>query len=97
MIEDVLKYKRLDGAVAALQTVAAANFDGNAQRLGVRDRLGEIRVPIQVIWSEADQILPVAHADGLPPSIKVTRLTGSGHIPHIEKPADINTLIAALG
>jgi pyruvate dehydrogenase E2 component (dihydrolipoamide acetyltransferase) len=95
MIEDVLKYKRLDGAVAALQIVAAANFDGNTQRLELRDRLAEIRAPIQVIWSETDRILPVAHADGLPSSIKVTRLTGAGHIPHIEKSGEINALIAS--
>ena len=96
MIEDVLKYKRLDGAIAALQTVAAANFEGNAQRTQLRDRLGEITAPIQVIWSEADQILPVAHADRLPASIKVTRLTGAGHIPHIEKSGEVTALIAAV-
>jgi pyruvate dehydrogenase E2 component (dihydrolipoamide acetyltransferase) len=96
MVEDVLKYKRLDGAVAALQTVATANFDGSTQRNQLRSRLGEIGVPIQVIWSEADQILPIAHADGLPSSIKVSRLTGAGHIPHIEKSDEVNALIAAV-
>ena len=33
MVEDVLKFKRLDGAVAALRTVADANFAGSTQRI----------------------------------------------------------------
>jgi pyruvate dehydrogenase E2 component (dihydrolipoamide acetyltransferase) len=96
MVEEVLKFKRLDGAVPAIQTIASAIFDGDTQRDSVRERLGEIKVPIQVAWGEGDRILPIAHSEGLPGSIKVTRLTGAGHIPHLEKSADINALIKAL-
>jgi pyruvate dehydrogenase E2 component (dihydrolipoamide acetyltransferase) len=92
----VLKNTRLDGAVGAIQTVANAIFDGDTQRDSVRDRLAEIKVPIQVVWAEQDHILPIAHSEGLPPSVKVTRLSGAGHIPHIEKSADVNALIKAL-
>jgi pyruvate dehydrogenase E2 component (dihydrolipoamide acetyltransferase) len=95
MVEEVLKFKRLDGAVAAIETIANAIFDGDTQRDSLRARLGEIKVPIRVAWSEQDQILPIAHSEGLPASIEVTRLTGAGHIPHIEKSADINALIKA--
>lgn len=97
MVEEVLKFKRLDGAVAALKTIAAANFDGNTQKLTLRDRLGDIKVPVQVIWGEDDQIIPAKHAEGLPSAVKVTRITGAGHIAQMEKAAEVNALIAALG
>ena len=40
MVEDVLKFKRLDGATAALRKIADANFVGGEQRGSLRDRLG---------------------------------------------------------
>jgi pyruvate dehydrogenase E2 component (dihydrolipoamide acetyltransferase) len=96
MVEDVLKFKRLDGALAALQAIAAANFAGDEQRASLRARLGEITSPIQIIWGEDDRILPASHADGLPAAIQVTSIAGAGHIVHMEKAADVNRLIAAL-
>ena len=97
MVEDVLKFKRLDGAPEALKAVAAANFDGNAQRGSFRDRLADIGVPVQIVWGEDDRILSASHADGLPASIKVTRLPGVGHIAHMEKSSEINNVIKSAG
>ena len=65
MVEDVLKFKRLDGATAALQKIADANFVGGQQRGSLRDRLAGLTMPVQVIWGEADRVLPAKHADGL--------------------------------
>jgi pyruvate dehydrogenase E2 component (dihydrolipoamide acetyltransferase) len=95
MVEEVLKFKRLDGAVAALRTVADANFAGGSQRFSLRSRLGEISVPIRIVWGEADRILPAGHADGLPASIVVVRVPGAGHIVHMEKAAEVNDAIRA--
>lgn len=50
MVEDVLKFKRLDGAMAALQSIADANFAGGSQRVSLRDRLGDIEAPVRVVW-----------------------------------------------
>ena len=93
MVEEVLKFKRLDGAVAALPPVADANFAGGVQQLSLRDRLGELRVPTRVVWGEADRILPASHAEGLPASIAVAAIPGAGHIVHMEKAAEVNSLI----
>jgi pyruvate dehydrogenase E2 component (dihydrolipoamide acetyltransferase) len=93
MVEDVLKFKRLDGALEGLRGIADANFSGNSQRVSLRDRIGEVRVPVRVIWGEADQILPVVHGDGLPSNVGVSRIAGAGHIAHMEKAADVNALI----
>jgi pyruvate dehydrogenase E2 component (dihydrolipoamide acetyltransferase) len=96
MVEDVLKFKRLDGAPAALSAIAAANFDGGSQKLKLRDRLAEIAVPVQVVWGEADRILPARHAEGLPGSVAVTRIPGAGHIAHMEKASEINSVIKSV-
>ncbi|MHA1189742.1 MAG: alpha/beta fold hydrolase, partial [Alphaproteobacteria bacterium] len=85
MVEDVLKSKRLDGALAALQTIAGANFSGDAQTVAIRDRLSEIDVPVQVIWGAGDRILPASHAEGLADAIRVDVIRDAGHIVHMEK------------
>ena len=96
MTEDVLKFKRLDGALEALKTIAAANFSGGAQTASLRGRLAEIAVPVQVIWGESDRVLPPHHADDLPQSVKVTKVADAGHIPHMEKAAEVNRVIKAI-
>jgi pyruvate dehydrogenase E2 component (dihydrolipoamide acetyltransferase) len=93
MVEDVLKYKRLDGVDAALNTIASACFAGGRQTLELTARLGEIQAPVQVIWGREDRILPVSHAEGLPPSVKVTVLDAAGHLVHMEKAGEVNALI----
>jgi pyruvate dehydrogenase E2 component (dihydrolipoamide acetyltransferase) len=97
MVEEVLKFKRLDGASAALRAIADANFSGGSQRLSLRDKLAEIKVPMQIIWGESDRILPAAQAEGLPGNVKVTRIPGAGHIPYMEKAAEVNAAIRSLG
>ena len=95
MIDDVLKYKRLDGVEAALKAIAAAAFAGNRQALVLRDRLGEVVAPVQVIWGRQDRIVPAAHAAGLPDGIAVHLLDDAGHMAHMERAGDVNALIAA--
>ena len=93
MVEDVLKYKRLDGVDAALNKVAGASFAGGQQALQLNDRLGELEVPVQVIWGREDRIVPAAHGEGLPAAIKVTVLDHAGHLVHMEKAAEVNALV----
>jgi pyruvate dehydrogenase E2 component (dihydrolipoamide acetyltransferase) len=97
MVEEVLKFKRLDGAVAALRAVADANFKGNTQRFSLREKLGDIRVPVRIVWGETDRVLPPTHMEGLPPNVGVTRIAGAGHIPHMEKAAEVNRVIMGNG
>jgi pyruvate dehydrogenase E2 component (dihydrolipoamide acetyltransferase) len=94
MVEDVLKYKRLDGVDAALNRVATACFAGGRQNLELTARLAEIRAPVQVIWGKEDRILPVGHSNGLPPAVKVVVLDHAGHLVHMEKAHEVNDLIA---
>jgi pyruvate dehydrogenase E2 component (dihydrolipoamide acetyltransferase) len=93
MVEEVLRFKRLDGAVAALRAVAGANFENGAQRISLRDKLGALKIPVRVIWGEADRILPAGHGEALPQNVKVTRIAGAGHLAHMEKAAEVTALI----
>ncbi len=93
MVEDLLKYKRLDGVDAALNRIASTCFAGGRQALQLTPRLGEIKVPVQVVWGREDRIVPASHAEGLPGSVKVTLLDEAGHLVHMEKAAEVNGLI----
>jgi pyruvate dehydrogenase E2 component (dihydrolipoamide acetyltransferase) len=95
MIEDVLKYKRLDGVDAALNRIAGDSFAGGRQALELTGRLGELKVPVQVIWGRQDQILPVSHAERLPAGVSVVVLDGAGHMVHMEKAAEVNDKLRA--
>jgi pyruvate dehydrogenase E2 component (dihydrolipoamide acetyltransferase) len=98
MIEEVLRYKRLDGVEVALNRIAGDTFAGGRQALELTGRLGELTVPVQVIWGKEDRILPVSHARGLPASVPVTVLDGAGHMVHMEKAAEVNQkLLAFIG
>lgn len=96
MVENILRHKRLDGAEAALKAVAGAAFAGGRQALVLRERMGALRVPAQVIWGAEDRILPASHARGLPDSIAVHVIDGAGHMVHMEKAGAVNALLAAL-
>jgi pyruvate dehydrogenase E2 component (dihydrolipoamide acetyltransferase) len=93
MIEDVLKFKRLDGVESALNRIVAESFAGGRQALELRARLAELRVPVQVIWGRQDRILPVSHAEGLPGTMPVYVLDDAGHMAHMEKAAEVNEQI----
>ncbi|MBV8779014.1 MAG: acetoin dehydrogenase dihydrolipoyllysine-residue acetyltransferase subunit [Alphaproteobacteria bacterium] len=97
MVEDVLRYKRLDGVAQALAAIAASWFPDGVQKellAGcVPDGLGTTR--IQVIWGRDDKIIPAAHGEALAGKVPVHMLDRAGHLPHMEKAAEVNRLIAA--
>jgi pyruvate dehydrogenase E2 component (dihydrolipoamide acetyltransferase) len=96
MVEDVIKFKRLDGVGPALESLREGLFPGGRQAGSMRGELVALTVPVQVIWGKQDKVLPVGHAEGLPDSIKVTLYEDAGHMPHMERASDVNALISAL-
>lgn len=95
MLEDVLKFKRIDGVETALRTIVSANFDDGSQTIDLRGALGSLSIPVAVIWGEADQIIPARQAEGLPAEIPVEIIPNAGHIPQMEASAKINDLVTA--
>lgn len=93
MVDEILDYKRLDGVAQALKTIAGAVCNDGRQAVALRPRLAEIVVPVQVIWGEADRIIPAAHARDLPPSVAVHLMAGAGHMVQMEKAIEVNRII----
>ncbi len=95
MLEDVLKFKRMDGVETALRAIIAASFDAGTQSVDLAGAFEQLSIPITVIWGESDRIIPAAHSEGLPAAVTVEIIPDAGHIPQMEASAKINDLITA--
>lgn len=93
MVDDLLKYKRLDGVERALKTLAAAVFPDGRQATPLKARLADIAAPVQVIWGARDQIIPAAHGERLPGRVEGVVLDGAGHMVHMEQAGEVNARI----
>jgi pyruvate dehydrogenase E2 component (dihydrolipoamide acetyltransferase) len=93
MVEDVLRYKRLDGVSPALANIAQAWFAGGRQSLDLTGRITASSIPLQVIWGREDRIVPVAHAEALASRCPVHIIEQAGHLPHMEKAGEVNRLV----
>lgn len=81
------------GRCEALAVVADAILDGTRQKTVDRAALGDLPVPVKVIWGLQDRILPCRQADGLAGTIAVHRFEGVGHMPHLEAHQAVARLI----
>jgi pyruvate dehydrogenase E2 component (dihydrolipoamide acetyltransferase) len=64
LIQDIMKFKRLDGVDEALRAVADKMFPEGKQA-DVPD-LSEVKVLIPAIWGREDATIPHSHAGNLP-------------------------------
>lgn len=94
LVDDVLKYKRLDGVEGVLKSLSAALFGGGKQHDQPGQKLAGKLPPALVIWGKEDQIIPAAHAGNLP-GAKVHVIESAGHMVFMEKASDVNSLIKA--
>jgi pyruvate dehydrogenase E2 component (dihydrolipoamide acetyltransferase) len=92
MVEDLLKYKRLDGVQEFLAELAGNLFQGGRQAVLIAKGLGASGVPVQVIWGEGDAIIPATQASALP-GARVTLIPDAGHMVQMEQSAEVNRLI----
>ncbi len=96
MLDDLIKFKRLDGVEALLTRLADTVFAGGAQSVKLRDELLKLDVATQVVWGAEDQIIPAAHAQVLSDAAKVHVIEGAGHMVHMEKASEVNAMIEKL-
>lgn len=91
MVDNVLKAKRMDGAEEALERLAARLISG--------EDLADLRRDIDalprtlVIDSAGDRIVGTPDPDRLPAQAEHLRIEGAGHLPHLEKAAEVNAAI----
>lgn len=91
MLEDMLKFKRLEGVDEALRQLALAIADGDRQRHDLRSVLGQH--PALVVWGGKDAIIPASHAEGLEAEVLV--LPEAGHMVQMEAAEQVNQQLLA--
>lgn len=79
MIDEIQRYKRVDGVAAALAAINAAIAPGGTQADDLTQALAAHTGKIAVIWGQADQIIPPAHAPA-----NATIIPDAGHMPQAE-------------
>ena len=91
MLEDMLKYKRLEGVDAALRQLVSGLFKEGRQQFDLRGVVQEGRQPVLLIWGSDDAIIPAAHSAGLPAQVEI--LPGQAHMVQMEAAEQVNRLI----
>ena len=93
LVEDLLKFKRIDGVQVCLQTITDCFIDGDKQVEILTNVLESQDIPALVIWGKEDRILPVDHAGSLPNQVQVKILEDGGHMVQMESASEVNQLI----
>ena len=94
LVDDLLAYKRLDGVDEALHALTDTLLDGDAQRGDSAASLAAIggTVPVTVVWGRADRVIPAAQAESVAGAVRHL-IDGAGHMPHMERPAEVQAAI----
>lgn len=93
LVEDLLRYKRIDGVAEALGGLSRALIDAGQQRIGLVATARASRVPVVVIWGSADAIIPAAHAHALGDAARVVVIDGAGHMVQMEAASKVNAAL----
>lgn len=93
MVDDVLKYKRLDGVTELLETLGTGLFKDGQQVAQPGLALTASGKPVLMVWGKDDQIVPAAHAANAPPGATMELFEGVGHMAQMERAGDVNRLI----
>ncbi len=93
LVDDTLKYKRLDGVEPALRTIAAQFCPSDRQSVILREQISQLKMPVLVLWGSEDRILPASHALNLPRHVRTEILPGHGHMVHMEAASKVNAVI----
>jgi len=91
MVDDVLKYKRLDGVQSALTELRDRLFADGRQAVSLD--LASFSGPVLVIWGERDAIIPASHIEAAPSGAETKVLGDVGHSPHMEAAGEVNRLL----
>jgi pyruvate dehydrogenase E2 component (dihydrolipoamide acetyltransferase) len=95
LLDDLLRYKRLDGVGAVLTQLGADLFSGGVQTALPVAQLACSTIPTTLIWGREDRIIPAAQAATAGAAASVHVFDGAGHMVMMEKAGEVNALIAA--
>jgi len=91
MVDELLKYKRLDGVRDALTHLASNLFVDGRQKTILAEQISDLGVRTLVVWGSEDQVIPASHAKNMK-SAKVEVIEGAGHMVQMEKASRVNHL-----
>lgn len=95
LVEDLLRYKRLDGVQAALARLLDTLVDPSTGQQAIDTAAllaavpDEHDLPVLVVWGAADRILPSSAAPAAGGRVRVHLVDGAGHMVHMEAPAAV--------
>jgi pimeloyl-ACP methyl ester carboxylesterase len=94
----------LDDVVRLARVGPLARFAGTSDTMEehtLDGRLGELRVPVEILWGTSDQVMPLEYAERMRselPDARVVPIERCGHVPQVECPEKLlATLQAVLG
>jgi pyruvate dehydrogenase E2 component (dihydrolipoamide acetyltransferase) len=91
LVNNELRFKRMDGVDEALRAIADKMFPDGKQA-DVPDLSG-VEVPILAVWGREDEIVPHSHAENLPDQARAEVLDDTGHMPQMEAAGKTNRLV----
>jgi pyruvate dehydrogenase E2 component (dihydrolipoamide acetyltransferase) len=94
LLDNLLKFKRLDGAQTALQAVLDGFLSGDAQAAILAEPVAALGLPILVVAGADDEVIPAGHSAALGGKAAVHLLEGRGHMVHMEAAGEVNRLLA---
>ena len=92
MVDDLLKYKRIDGVADALAQISSGLFVDGVQQNVFAEQIASLGMNTLIIWGVSDQIIPVAHASNVE-AARVELLEDAGHMVQMEQASRVNELI----
>jgi pyruvate dehydrogenase E2 component (dihydrolipoamide acetyltransferase) len=93
LVEDLLRYKRLDGVTNALEAIASAFLDGDQQRTILAPQVAKLGKPVRIVSGAKDRIIPSSHSSALGDTAKVFIFPNAGHMVQMEAANEVNRIL----
>ena len=92
LVDDLLKYKRLDGVDSFIKSLSSSLFPNGKQSSVISKDLETLEKKILIIHGEKDAIISVSHAKSVKNG-KVEIISDAGHNVQLEQASKVNELI----
>lgn len=92
MVDDLLKYKRLDGVQDFLEALKSNLFSDGKQAAGIAEGVAASGIQTTVIWGAEDAVIPQSHSSAVK-GAKVDVISDAGHMAMMENAGRVNELI----
>jgi pyruvate dehydrogenase E2 component (dihydrolipoamide acetyltransferase) len=92
LVDDLLKYKRIDGVDDALRQLSSSLFADGIQQNLLAAEIANLDLDTLVIWGRDDKVIPASQAHAID-GARVEIIDGAGHMVQMEQATGVNKLI----